>query len=212
MSKRCINCNSSKIYDDNVSRCPICGNYLKTINSDEKYDNKDFYETDKSTEIEGTVINFSQQEVKTFFITKLFRSLFKGLPYCYGNTINTFQIEHDGKNNIDEMILYGKIVRGRISKGNRIKAIGIREKSGSFIAKKIFNETSNISIKTNLSVNPIIVWFLSIAFIAIIYKITHINYSQMFSDFIDTLKIKLVVFGTIFFIIITMFLTIFKRK
>jgi hypothetical protein len=291
LAKKCINCDNNEVYEDNVAKCPRCGNFLRkvdesgfknntiidgnTIQSDDPYanfysedipkdhnndDNKGFEKrmegifdvddiptkTEKTKQeqkksstrtidmtqsenkeskasvkpnepiAEGIVKNFFEQEIPTFFVTKVARTLFRGLPYVHSNVVNTFQLYsgwgmNDGDNNNgEEVIVYGKIAKGKLPENNRVKVWGKWSKSGSIVATKIKNETSNTWVQINHSIHPAIIWLIVALLVFIIYKISQINWGNVFSHILAAIMLILIVIICIFIFIVKPIKNVFK--
>lgn len=168
--------------------------------------------------IEGIVKNFFEQEISTFLVTKVFRSLFRGMPFVLSNTVNTFQVYgarriNSGDNRTStEVIIYGKIARGKLPVNNVVKVWGKKDRYGSVIAKKVYNNTSQTYLKINHSVSPIIIWILFLTFIYIIYQLTQVNWDQVFADILSF--IMMIIFGLVllYFIIVFPIKSMFRKK
>ncbi len=169
-------------------------------------------------DVEGIVKNFFEQEISTFFITKLFRSLFLGLPFTLGNTVNTFQVYKGwGLNSGDnqtgtEVIVYGKIAKGKLPENNVVKVWGKKDKNGTIIAKKIHNNTSNTYLKINHAISPVVIWMLFLTVIYTIYRLTQVNWGQVFANMLSFIIMIGGMLVFLYFMIVTPIKGIFGKK
>lgn len=179
--------------------------------------------TNKLEVLEGVVRNYLEQEVPTFMVAKIVRCLFYQIPYVHSNVNNTFQIYEDWESSTAvEIMIYGKIARGKILDNNRVKVWARRTKSGTYIATKIYNESTNSYIKINHAINSVTMWFVLIVLIILIYQLFKLNWFDIFISiviFIVNLLISLVtflfsIFGPLLIVLLIgwlMIRTVFKK-
>lgn len=179
--------------------------------------------TNKLEVLEGVVRNYLEQEVPTFMVAKIVRCLFHQIPYVHSNVNNTFQIYEDWESSTAvEIMIYGKIARGKILDNNRVKVWARRTKSGTYIATKIYNESTNSYIKINHAINSVTMWFILIVLIILIYQLFKLNWFDIFISivmFIVNLLISLVtflfsIFGPLLIVLLIgwlMIRTVFKK-
>lgn len=117
--------------------------------------------------------------------------MFKGLPYINSNVVNTFQVfEYCNEKRYEpekrkEIILYGKISAGKLSKNDIIKVWGNPNDNGTIIARKVINETTNTVVRINHSINSIVVWAMVIIFGYITYSIITFDWKGLFSNMVS---------------------------
>lgn len=127
--------------------------------------------------VRGIVRNFNEQEIPTFFITKVYRTIFMGLPYVNSNIVNTFQIYDQWTSDRgEEVVVYGKIVNGQIPENNIVQVWGKRKSNGTIVAKKIKNETTNTFLRINHSISGVGILILILGLIGLLFLITQINW------------------------------------
>lgn len=104
---------------------------------------------------QGIVRNVGIGNEKHLGITKYFKSLFTGAPYCSDNFVTTFQVYPDemgsGFNSsgfaCDQVVLYGKLTDGMISDNNEVAVYGHRDPNGCIIASKVINRSSGATMR-----------------------------------------------------------------
>lgn len=124
-------------------------------------------------DVEGNVRNYKEEECKSFIMERWFRTLFTMVPFTTDDTVHTFQV-YQGWNAAntsnavcDEVIVYGKITRGKINIDNTVRVWGKRDKSNSIVVTKIYNVSSDTNLNIRYGVSPALAWMITIFIISL---------------------------------------------
>ncbi|MBD8070707.1 hypothetical protein [Bacillus sp. PS06] len=134
--------------------------------------------------IEGQVHNFREEILPLKFFERWMNSLTKGVPFVKDGYVNTFQV-YDQSRKGTEVVLYGKILRGKVADNNRVRVYGMRDNYGTLVAQGV----ENVDSKTIASVNSImsagIVRFISLFLLFFVISLVYFVYSFDWINFID---------------------------
>ncbi|MFJ7994711.1 hypothetical protein ACIQY5_21550 [Peribacillus frigoritolerans] len=144
--------------------------------------------------VEGEVRNFHEDEVKTNFIKQWFISVITGAPFVRDGNINSFEVlADDGK--IFNIVLYGKMVRGRFQEYSRVKVFGSKGLHNTIVANSIKNLNSQSRVRTNFSIPSTIIRLASLIIFYYLYGfvmfLTEVNWVSIISIIIQLIIIYL---------------------
>lgn len=126
----------------------------------------------------GITKNISVDVQKKSALRKLFRTLFKGVPYTLDNDIMMFQVfpDYTGTslnalgNACDQVIVYGKLNAGAVAENNDVEVYGHRDADNNIVAKKIVNKASGTTATPDRVVPVAVVWtMMIIVFVALAF-------------------------------------------
>lgn len=135
--------------------------------------------------IKGEVDNFNEEVIQEHFITKWFDSIFKGIPFSRREgVINTFHV-YDEVGEGHEVILYGKILRGKIGNHNLVKVTGKRDQHGAVVARYVenLNSKTTVSVKGTTSANSVRLFTL-LCFIVVLYLVFGVNWVGLINSIV----------------------------
>lgn len=126
----------------------------------------------------GITKNISVDVQKKSALRKLFRTLFKGIPYTLDNDITMFQVfpDYTGTslnalgNACDQVIVYGKLNAGVVAENNDVEIYGHRDADNNIVAKKIVNKASGTTATPDRVIPVAVIWTITIiAFVALAF-------------------------------------------
>lgn len=127
--------------------------------------------------IKGQVSNFHEEVIAGKTFGRWLDSCTKGIPFMKDGYMNTFQVyDQDGEGH--EVVLYGKILRGKIGDHNLVQVFGKRDRHGTVVAKRIENLNSNTTVSVNSGMSANSVRFLTAIIIFLLFSI--INFAISF--------------------------------
>lgn len=220
MAKNCMFCNDGQTYSDHMAICPSCGNFLKRQEDTSSRNRRDEFENifedisevsepvlkpvfqqssqmstktivESASVTVGRVRNFHEEEVYSPFLMKWFRSFFKGVPFVFGHTLNTFQLYEDDHSETGyDVVFYGKMTRGRFTDFNRVKVYGKPDHSNSIVAKQIINLNSRSAVGVNYLFSAFLVRIITAVLLCLIlsslYAIVAIDWGAMVENTVNT--------------------------
>lgn len=124
----------------------------------------------------GITKNISVDVQKKSALRKLFRTLFKGIPYALDNDITMFQVfpDYTGTslnamgNACDQVIVYGKLNAGAVSENNDVEVYGHRDADNNIVAKKIVNKASGTTATPDRVIPVAVIWAITIIAFAVL--------------------------------------------
>ncbi len=120
--------------------------------------------------IKGQVSNFQEDVIPGKMLGRWFDACIKGIPFMKDGYMNTFQVyDQDGEGH--EVVVYGKIVRGKIGDHNLVQVFGKRDRHGTVVAKHIENLNSNTTVSVNSGMSANSVRFLTAIIIFLLFSI-----------------------------------------
>lgn len=128
-------------------------------------------ETNKNAPLtSGITKNISVDVQKKSALRKLFRTLFKGIPYTLDNDITMFQVfpDYTGTslnamgNACDQVIVYGKLNAGAVAENNDVEVYGHRDADNNIVAKKIVNKASGTTATPDRVIPVAVIWAITI--------------------------------------------------
>lgn len=126
----------------------------------------------------GITKNISVDVQKISALRKLFRTLFKGIPFTLDNDITMFQVfpDYTGTslnamgNACDQVIVYGKLNAGAVAENNDVEVYGHRDADNNIVAKKIINKASGTTATPDRVIPVAVIWAITIiAFAALTF-------------------------------------------
>ena len=169
----------------------------------------------------GRVRNFHEEEVYSPFLLKWWRSFNKGIPYVVGHTLSSFQLyEDENSENGHDVVLYGKMTRGRFADFNRVKVYGKPDHSNSIVAKQIINLNSQSAVGVNYLLPAwavrVITAVILLVLITTIYTVVTTDWEAMIENavnnfmalllsLVEPLLLLLIVIVTLWFMISSFF-------
>lgn len=124
----------------------------------------------------GITKNISVDKQKKSPIVKIFRALFKGIPYALEDDITMFQVfpDYTGTslnamgNACDQVIVYGKLNAGTVAENNDVEVYGHRDADNNIIANKIINKASGTTVTPDKTIPVAVIWGVTIALFALV--------------------------------------------
>lgn len=118
----------------------------------------------------GITKNISVDVQKISALRKLFRTLFKGIPFTLDNDITMFQVfpDYTGTslnamgNACDQVIVYGKLNAGAVAENNDVEVYGHRDADNNIVAKKIVNKASGTTATPDRVIPVAVIWAITI--------------------------------------------------
>lgn len=116
----------------------------------------------------GITKNIVTDNQEQSFFSKLFRSIFTGVPFTTDNEVTMFQVFPDYTGSAltasgtacDQVIVYGKVNHGAISENNEVEVFGRRDSHNYIVAKAIRNKATGTTVSPTGAVNA---WVIRIA-------------------------------------------------
>ncbi|MED3997545.1 hypothetical protein P4647_23415 [Peribacillus frigoritolerans] len=169
----------SKPASDDSSHAPIPAPKKRSSFSMTKWINKLKRKTAREDYIEGTVRNFHEDIVQMNFVSQWFLALLKGCPFVLDGNICNFELV-DSSGQVNNVVMYGKIIRGRFQDHSTIKVFGKRDRHNTIIAKSVENLSSNSKVKVNKAVsNGIVRIISSMVFLLLFYLVFMVDYISL---------------------------------
>ena len=116
----------------------------------------------------GITKNIAVDKQKTFFLQKLCRTLFGGVPYNLDDEITLFQVFpsysggalNSSGNACDQVIVYGKMNAGAIAENNDVEVYGHRDSRNNIIASTIINRATGTVNAPYRVISPLLMWII----------------------------------------------------
>ncbi|MEK4069000.1 hypothetical protein [Peribacillus sp. FSL R5-0717] len=144
--------------------------------------------------VEGEVRNFHEDEVKTNFIKQWFISVITGAPFVRDGNINSFEVLDEDGNSFN-VVLYGKMVRGRFQEYSRVKVFGSRGLHNTIVANSIKTLNSQSRVRTNFSIPATFIRLISLTVFFYMYQfilfLAEVNWANIISIIIQLIIIFL---------------------
>lgn len=124
----------------------------------------------------GITKNIMVDTQKKYVLQKLFRTLFKGIPYTLDNDITMFQVfpDYSGTslnamgNACDQVIVYGKLNAGAIAENNDVEVYGHRDSDNNIVAKRIVNKASGTTVTPDRVIPVPVIWGITMVVFALL--------------------------------------------
>lgn len=118
----------------------------------------------------GIARNIKSDTQRKSALERLFRTLFKGIPYTLDNDITMFQVfpDYTGTclnalgNACDQVIVYGKLNAGAVSENNDVEVYGRRDSDNNIVARKIVNKASGATATPARAVPVPVIWGITV--------------------------------------------------
>ena len=230
--KKCHECNV--VYENTHDVCPTCGDRLESDQPSSRGGidiNRICRNHHSDTDIEDnytfvindgfrTVINGAVAEINTqqFYHSKLvkkIKSIFAGEPYQLSpnSYITTFRLEehtmYGYPEQAQDVTLYGNM-RGVFVVGDDV-TVRAKKRGNRFIAKKIYNHTTNSTVDVQASIPAgfirVLALLLAIFIVYTLNSIASMDFATIGASIIDAVVPLLVIMATLWFVI-----KLFTRK
>lgn len=103
----------------------------------------------RKEQIEGQVRYFQEDVQESKLVQRWITAFMSGTPLARDQYINSFHV-YDSNNNGVEVIVPGKITKGKIADFNIVLVEGVRDTSGPLIASRVVNKNSNTVMQSNI--------------------------------------------------------------
>lgn len=142
--------------------------------------------------VEGQVLHFREEVLPSSFLKRWFSSFFKGIPYSNDSVINSFQLYQDREGY--EILLFGRIIQGKIADGNDVKVYGKRNRYNSIIARSVVNLNSNAVVVIHAGINSFFVRLITILVTLLLCSCIYFVITFNWISFIEYLADKILEF------------------
>ena len=151
------------------------GQVPNTINNNSVDDSQDIAALDNNGPLtQGVIKNLYVDTQKKSVLVRLFRTMFKGIPFTLDNDITMFQVYPDFSGTTltamgtacDQVIVYGKVNAGAVAENNDVEVYGHRDSDMNIVASKIVNKATGTNVKPYRAIPVAIIWILVLAVIA----------------------------------------------
>ena len=226
MTKQCLNpdcMNYMVTYPNSESSCPSCAYTLQTVGnrnsgaaeagSGRPEQPRRQTRTNGQVEtVRGTVYNFYEEQSGRGIFYQLYQSIVYGVPFVPSGQVSTFQVQgsENGESYAHQVVLHGRIIRGRFSDNNVVRVEGRRDYSNTILARRVVNEATDSNVTLEFAVPAGVIRFLGAVFVMLVIYLFMLDWDVIAQSLLDFI-VNIVMLALPIIILIVVLLFFIKR-
>ena len=149
----------------------------------------------------GVVKNIRYNSESQSWIIRWIKSLAKGIPFSLDDYTTLFQVFPDYTGTsinesgtvCDQVVIYGKLLRGTLSDNNEVEVYGFRDRKNNIVAESVYNIASGTTVKATGSMSGTYVRLITLLLVALIVAAVHfIGKERIYQGIADIIVIIII--------------------